>query len=227
MSLNQLLVAMLSVGGFGFLNFVIADNIGTIEFKEYSVPFVVGYSILWSIPDVLIYTVVYHMLIVKVSLSKLFDVWISLGITCVFVVLFTPVLSMFLERCLNRYYSHFREKVKSDKYLSLRGSLKKYLISQNDVVYVYDRTHELIESGVVWRFNPNESEIIFLDYVECDFIPNIKYVRLISTIKEVNELVEDTSYICVRYFNLNDGYIIVDIPASSIKLFNKCLFNNL
>lgn len=227
MSLNQLLVAMLSVGGFGFLNFVIADNIGTVEFKNYSTPFIVGYSILWSILDVFVFNMFTYIFDKRVFVHNVsVSIWLSLSLTLLFAVILTPFIALKIEKWMNAYYLHFRNRIKKDSTLSLRGPLISSLANKHDLVYIFDLNHNLLMDGSLVSYNP--------DYFEFEFFNTTKYRSngltyeiLMKGLNETNRLVALSNIACNCYVNLKQNYIIVVVPKEIIALFNKMLAEEL
>ena len=158
----QFFSTFLIVGGLGFLNFRVADRLYTLELRQYSTSFVVGYSLLWSIVDYIAYLLIYD-LIDGFGYSQSITILIAMLFTVVFAFLFTIFFVRGLFRLVTNVYSAV---LSSSKHLSkvTFGHTVQLIFdeSSNERIYIYDFDHNLIQYGRLDNYSVNSEGVPFL-----------------------------------------------------------------
>lgn len=143
----QFFSTFLVVGGLGFLNFRVADRLGTMELKSYSMSLVVGYSLLWSIVDYIAYLFIYKFCN-QFDLNQEIVVLLSMLLTIIFAFFFTLLVAPLLSRFVRKLYSYRLSSGATESNMYFGYIIQKMLNdSDNERVYIYDFNHRLIQYG--------------------------------------------------------------------------------
>lgn len=167
MHINQILAALVAVGGLGFINYSVADKLGTVEFNTRESNMRLPYMLSWSIPDFAIYLAV-NMAVAK-CLTGNWLIITSLILTIIIVFFFSlkiqPLLSKFSNWLINR------TRNSNDKGSLFVGSPWNELFSSKaaQMVFIFDFDKKPIVSGYLsllaldYQHEPTASIMPFTD----------------------------------------------------------------
>lgn len=164
--MNQFVIQFFStflvVGGLGFLNFRVADRLHTLELDQYSTPFIVGYSLLWSIFDYIIYLLIYY-LVSQLGWSQAITVLVTMLLTVVFAFVFTIFFARVLLKLVTSVYSLVLSSGKRVNKVSFGRSIQLILDeSEYERIYIYDFDHNLIQYGRLNDYSIDSKGVPFL-----------------------------------------------------------------
>ncbi|MGE9924568.1 hypothetical protein ACQRAC_04760 [Lactobacillus johnsonii] len=57
---NKLLLTLLTIGGVGFINYIVTDQLGTTQLYKDANQIRLGYCLVWSLIDYVIYLICYN-----------------------------------------------------------------------------------------------------------------------------------------------------------------------
>lgn len=168
--LNDIIATLLTVGGVGFVNFMVTEQLGTVNLYKESNQARLGYSLIWSIIDFSIYLLAKNllssylqgdMLLIAVMLITLVGAW-----------LITYLLAWPLHDLLFKWYSfrniaHRQWKNKHGKQQSGRKpaidnsnvwqTINELLYENaNTYVYAYDFEHNPLGYGLLTTISNDE-----------------------------------------------------------------------
>lgn len=206
MSIYKLIGAFLSIGGIGFLNFIVADRLGTIELHQYSAPVVVGYSLLWSVFDYVFYLLIYDGLHQQLR----WGVSTAVSVSLIFTLVIAFVLTVFLAKPLNHL-------IRMSYSLINHGDLYSYGPYGNSIdhlfddvqqgkkvlVYLFTLDHKSVECGYLKNYSVSEDgcPLFILKADEGNKFPN-SYI-------EVRAFMADSKYDAFQFVDLEHNVIAI------------------
>lgn len=202
MSIEQIIGALLSIGGLGFMNFLVADRLETIELYDYSNVFVVGYSLLWSILDYFIYTFVLYILETYFKINHVMQVSLSLLVTLILAFVCTLVFVRPLNVIVRVLYgAAFGTK----PYPLFGDSLKLLLNDKNSrvLVYLFTIDHKEIDCGYLENFDFNK---VGHPKFELSNYDNVDYP---TSYVEVRSWLKDPKYDAHQYVDLDSNLLMI------------------
>ncbi|WP_289933840.1 hypothetical protein [Lactobacillus delbrueckii] len=156
--LNDIIATLLTVGGVGFVNFMVTEQLGTVNLYKDSNQARLGYSLIWSIVDFSIYLLAKNllssylqgdMLLIVVMLITLVGAW-----------LLTYLLAWPLHDLLFTLYSKKAAQHKSKDFLIDNQSVLESTLGIEDketTVYVYDFEHNPLGYGILSEYSTDEN----------------------------------------------------------------------
>lgn len=202
MSIEQIIGALLSIGGLGFMNFLVADRLETIELYDYSNVFVVGYSLLWSILDYFIYTFVLYILETYFKINHVMQVSLSLLVTLILAFVFTLVF----VRPLNVIVRVLYGAAFGTKPYPVFGDSLKLLLNDNNsrvLVYLFTIDHKEIDCGYLENFDFNKAGHPKFELSNYD---NVDYP---TSYVEVRSWLKDPKYDAYQYVDLDLNLLMI------------------
>lgn len=146
--LDQIIAALITVGGIGYINYAVAEQLGTIEFKGDNKTNQIAFSLVWSIIDFAIYLIIQNML----RHWHVHGTWLlveSMLITIVVVFLMAVIVTRPLQKAL---YAIYNVVFRFSKAAPIKvGTVWSNFFSgdQTMEVYCYDLQHRPIAQGFV------------------------------------------------------------------------------
>lgn len=154
--INELIAALITVGGMGFMNFLVTDQLGVVDVRHDQKTEIVAYSLLWSIFDYAIYLGLLSIFS-KIGLSTNWTIVLTLLGTLTLSFLITLGIARPLSWIIISIYNHAPGQ---EKYASFRpGNVFVDKLNNNNrsIAYIYDFDHKPIEFGVVDEFSVNDN----------------------------------------------------------------------
>lgn len=153
--INQILAALLTVGGTGFINYLVTDTLGTTNVHKDDQVIMVGYSLLWSIVDFAMYLAITNILGYIIKGTWL--IVISMLLTMALAWLMTVALAIPLH---NFVYSVYDKMNKNNKTYSIDSKDVWNIVTLGKKpveVYLYTLNKKAIGFGYI--ANQSEDEI--------------------------------------------------------------------
>lgn len=179
MNANQILAALVAVGGLGFINYSVADKLGLVEFNSRESNMRLPYMLSWSIPDFAIYLAINTIVAKYLTGNRLIIANLILTIVVVFFfsLIAQPLLSKFSSWLINL------KRNSRNKGSLFVGSPWNELFSSKtpQIVFVFDFEKKPIISGYlsllsldyqheptvsVMPFTDDEDEVSFEDLIK-------------------------------------------------------------
>lgn len=204
MTIEQLIGAFLSVGGIGFMNFLVADRLGTIELYEYTNAFVIGYSLLWSIPDYFIYTFFLWFIKNYVHVPHSMYISIALLITLCISYGFTLVCAWPLNKTVRFLYGHIGSGL-SSSYGPFGDILKSLLsgTSSKVLIYLYTIDHKEIDCGYLETVDFNKDGHPKFE------LSNFDDVSYPTSYTRVRSWLVDKKYNAYQYIDIDSNLLVI------------------
>ena len=154
--LNKIIAALITVGGIGYINYAVAEQLGAAEFKGDKKTNQIAFSLVWSIVDFAIY------LLVQKALSHwhVRGTWLliaSMLLTIVIVFLMAVIVTRPLQKLLYWFYNRV---FKASHNAPIKvGTVWSNFFSgdQTMEVYCYDLQHRPIAQGFVLQNSSNSA----------------------------------------------------------------------
>lgn len=155
--LNKIIAALITVGGIGYINYAVAEQLGTAEFKGDKKTNQIAFSLVWSIVDFAIY------LLVQKALSHwhVRGTWLliaSMLLTIVIVFLMAVIVTRPLQKLLYWFYNRV---FKASHNAPIKvGTVWSNFFSgdQTMEVYCYDLQHQPIAQGFVLQNSTSSAD---------------------------------------------------------------------
>lgn len=154
--LNQILSVLITVGGLGYINYSVAEQLGTIEPKGDAKTNQIAYSLSWSIIDFVIY------LGVQSLLRKYLHGTAFLICTILLTIVVAFLLAIIITRPLQKLNYWFYNKVLklSHRAPIVVGTVWTNFFQGDETmeVYCYDLQHNPISQGFVLQNSANSKD---------------------------------------------------------------------
>lgn len=200
--LNNLIASLITIGGMGFMNFIVTDQLGVTDIRHDQKTEIVAYSLLWSIFDYAIYLVVSQLL-----RSRVHDNWLivlSLISTLLLSFAITLVIARPLSKLVYWIYNHVPL---SGGYADLNPGTTFVSIlnnNQKSIAYIYNFNHEPITFGIVNEFSLDDSGQPELSLIPAESNTQPEYQSIMEYISQ-----KDQSYASFIYTNFEQKIIII------------------
>lgn len=155
--LNKIIAALITVGGIGYINYAVAEQLGAAEFKGDKKTNQIAFSLVWSIVDFAIYLLVQKILIHW----HVHGTWLlitSMLLTIVIVFLMAVIVTKPLQKLLYWFYNR-AFKISHNAPIKV-GTVWSNFFSgdQTMEVYCYDLQHQPIAQGFVLQNSMNSAD---------------------------------------------------------------------
>lgn len=154
--INNLMASLVTVGGMGFMNFVVTDQLGVIDVRHDQKTEIIAYSLLWSIFDYALYLAVTAVL----RHFKIYGSWsIALALMITLIMAFTITCCVANRLCTTVYWIYNKVSGKAGFADLNPGTvfIDKLNNNKRTQAYIYNFGHEPIEFGVVDKFGLSDS----------------------------------------------------------------------
>lgn len=151
--ITNLIASLATVGGMGFMNFLVTDQLGFTDIRNDKKTEVIAYSLLWSIFDYAIYLAVLsslHNLKIHGNLSITLSILITLLLAFFITLLISKHLNAFVYYCYNRVAPGQKEKA---DFVPGSTFINKLNNDKKAIIYLYDFEHNPISFGVLDRYS--------------------------------------------------------------------------
>lgn len=157
---NNILLTLLTVGGIGFINYAVTDQLGTTQLYSDSNQMRLGYCLVWSIIDYVIYLMLLQWLKQVVAHNWLFIV--ATLLTLAIAWLGTSLLAFPIYWVTYKFYDWITAKAsKVDVNLTKNESDPWEMIldetrSENTQIYLFTLDHKPISAGTLYTYSADE-----------------------------------------------------------------------
>lgn len=159
---DRIIAALITVGGMGFMNFIVTDQLGVIDIRHDNRTAVVAYSLLWSIFDYAIYLTVQTWL-GRYHLSDHWRTAAALMITLLVAFLLTVIIARPLSRVVYWIYNHLSTGHQQVANFTSGTVFANKLMENNEATaYLYNSDHQPISFGKIELFSfDNDNNVEF------------------------------------------------------------------
>ncbi|MFR0592088.1 hypothetical protein ACLUWM_02280 [Limosilactobacillus mucosae] len=151
--ITNLIASLATVGGMGFMNFLVTDQLGFTDIRNDKKTEVIAYSLLWSIFDYAIYLAVLsslHNLKIHGNLSITLSILITLLLAFFITLLISKYLNAFVYYCYNRVAPGQKERA---DFVPGPTFINKLNNDKKAIIYLYDFEHNPISFGVLDEYS--------------------------------------------------------------------------
>ncbi|MCT3200950.1 hypothetical protein EFO64_02435 [Limosilactobacillus reuteri] len=156
--LTKLIASLITVGGMGFMNFLVTDQLGTVDLRHDHKTEMIAYSLLWSIFDFAIFLMINSLLQHYCKLSGNWLIVYSLIFTLVLAFLITLLIARplngFVYFCYNRVASG---QIKKANFIPGSTFTNKLNNDKKAIVYLYDFDHNPINFGILDEYSLDDT----------------------------------------------------------------------
>ena len=212
--LNNILLTLLTVGGIGFINYTVTDQLGTSQLYKDANFSRLGYCLVWSIIDFVIYIALFQWLKPLVSAQ-----WLQIVVTLITVVVAwvgTTLLAFPLHFVIFKTYDwaadhlNFNHGLNNDE-----GEVWDHILNEtrSDHVetYFFTLQHEPMSAGVLHRYSGDQEsnyQIVSLPFSDDNFKSLENYDELMQRIS-TSEYHEN--HRVFEYVNLRQKFVAIII----------------
>lgn len=158
--LNKILLTLLTIGGVGFINYIVTDQLGTTQLYKDANQIRLGYCLVWSLIDYVIYLILLQWFKSFVSPN-----WLQITVTLLTILIAwigTSLLAYPLHRITYKFYDWVTDHLKINKSLTTDdGDVWEKILdeTQSDQTYIYLFTldHKPISAGQIYRYSADEN----------------------------------------------------------------------
>lgn len=152
----EIVSTFLTIGGIGFINYIVTDKLGTTNIYKDSNQIRLGYCLVWSIIDFSFYLVIRNWL--NHWIHGEFLLVFNMLATMLFSLIITLLLAWPIHDLLFKAYSYINEKHHSKSFrLDNQTIWHKLLDSDQQVfAYVYDFDRRPLGYGIVSHYTDDE-----------------------------------------------------------------------
>lgn len=156
--LTKLIASLITVGGMGFMNFLVTDQLGTVDLRHDHKTEMIAYSLLWSIFDFAIYLIIISLLQHYCKLSGNWLMVYSLTFTLVAAFLITLLIAKPLNSFVYFCYNHVASgQGKKANFISGSTFTNKLNNDKKATIYLYDFDHKPINFGILDEYSLDDN----------------------------------------------------------------------
>lgn len=210
--INQILAALLTVGGTGFINYLVTDTLGTTNVHKDDQVIMVGYSLLWSIVDFAMYLAITNILGYIIKGTWL--IVISMLLTMALAWLMTVALAIPLH---NFVYSIYDKMNKNNKTYSIdsKDVWTDVLNSDKETeAYVYTFDKQPIGYGYVNKWSNDEVANYSLSLAPIFYKKAEKQESYSALLKRVQPFKFQRKHKVRQYINFKQQFIVITVEDS-------------
>lgn len=157
--LNKILLTLLTIGGVGFINYIVTDQLGTTKLYKDANQIRLGYCLVWSLIDYVIYLILLQWLKSFVSPN-----WLQITVTLLTILIAwigTSLLAYPLHWITYKFYDWVADHLKMNKLLTTDdGDVWERLLdktfSDNTFIYLFTLDHKPISAGRLDMYSADE-----------------------------------------------------------------------
>lgn len=154
--IDNLIASLITVGGMGFMNFIVTDQLGVTDIRHDQKTEIVAYSLLWSVFDYALYLAVSAVL----KHFKIYGSWsVALAIMVTLILAFAITCVVANTLCKVVYWIYSKVSGKAG-YADLNPGtvfIDKLNNNKRSQAFIYDFNHQPIEFGVVDKFGLSDN----------------------------------------------------------------------
>lgn len=216
---NKLLLTLLTIGGVGFINYIVTDQLGTTQLYKDANQIRLGYCLVWSLIDYVIYLILLQWFKSFVSPN-----WLQIIVTILTILIAwigTSLLAYPLHWVTYKFYDWITDHTKINKSLKTddgdvwAATLDK-ANTDNTFIYLFTLDHEPISAGRLDRYSADEVTNFQINLLP---FPNDKFERLKSydaVQRKVSALKYRKKHKVYEYANFKQNFVaIIVLPKEN------------
>lgn len=210
--INQILAALLTVGGTGFINYLVTDTLGTTNVHKDDQVIMVGYSLLWSIVDFAMYLGITNILGYIIKGTWL--VVISMLLTMVLAWILTVLLTIPLHNLVYTIYSKVNKNNKTYPIDSKDVWTDLVKSNKEAIAYVYTFDKQPIGYGYVDKYSNDEVANYSLSLAPIFYKKAEKQESYVDLLERIQPFKFQRNHKVRQYINFKQQFIVITVEAA-------------